>query len=99
MPKGHKSINGYSTVTIEYGGMDYRNIATKMTDAGFKMNHATARNIFLKAMKKFAKSILKFQGVESEAEVDRIAKDPRFQSAVIEIANNFYPQSSTDYRS
>ena len=36
----------------EAGGLDYRSIAEKMTTEGHKMNHATARNIFLRAMKK-----------------------------------------------
>ena len=40
----------YITITE---GEDYRSIATKMTRLGYKMNHATARNILLAAMKKF----------------------------------------------
>ena len=54
MPKGHKSPHGYATVKSLPGGMDYRSIAEKMTVEGDKMNHATARNVFLCAMKKFA---------------------------------------------
>ena len=50
MPKGHKSTNGYATVKTFSGGNDYRTIAEKMTKNGQKMNHATARNIFLSAM-------------------------------------------------
>lgn len=39
-------------ITIEEGE-DYRTIATKMTTLGYKMNHATARNILLSGMHKF----------------------------------------------
>jgi hypothetical protein len=39
-------------ITIEEGE-DYRTIATKMTTLGYKMNHATARNILLSGMRKF----------------------------------------------
>ena len=53
MPKGHKSENGYATVTGT-SGFGYREIAEKMTSDGLKMNHATARNYFLRAMKKIA---------------------------------------------
>ena len=42
MPKGHKSENGYATVTSIEGAKDYRTIADHMTGEGHKMNHATA---------------------------------------------------------
>ena len=57
MPKGHKSENGYATVTSIEGAKDYRTIANQMTDEGHKMNHATARNVFLRAMKKIAEPL------------------------------------------
>lgn len=44
----------YITITE---GEDYRSIATKMTELGYKMNHATARNILLNGMRKFIKGI------------------------------------------
>ena len=46
MPKGFKSTHGYATVKDYDGGSDYRTIAEKMSAAGYKMNHATARNVF-----------------------------------------------------
>ena len=45
MPKGYKKKNGYAT-TAELGGSGYVEIADKMNDMGFKMNHSTARNVF-----------------------------------------------------
>ena len=50
MPKGFKSPNGYATNKTFAGGEDYRTIALMMTKDGFKMNHATARNVFLSAL-------------------------------------------------
>lgn len=44
----------YITITE---GEDFRTIATKMTNMGYKMNHATARNILLAGMKKFVSGI------------------------------------------
>ena len=48
-------------ITIEEGE-DYRTIATKMTALGYKMNHATARNILLSGMHKFVQSMAESLG-------------------------------------
>lgn len=34
-------------------GVDFRRISEMMSDAGYRMNHATARNCLLKAMRSF----------------------------------------------
>ena len=80
MPKGHKSQFGYSTVTDI--GLGYREIAETMTKEGVKMNHATARNYFLRAMKKLASSVSEYSDSRSPTE---IAADPRFQMAIADI--------------
>ncbi len=86
MPKGHKSPHGYATVKSLPGAMDYRSIAEKMTESGDKMNHATARNVFLGAMKKFAEPILKMYDLQADTDsVVRTAKDPRFQESIVNI--------------
>ena len=77
MPKGMRHEKGYATVTGE--GLGYREIAEEMTRRGHKMNHASARNYFIRAMKKLAKSV---QDVNPGANTDTIATDPLFQSAV-----------------
>ena len=88
MPKGHKSSHGYATVGTE-GGMGYREIAEKMTKDGDSMNHSTARNIFLRAMKKIAKDACSSSGASvSDSDLIKIASDPRFQSGLIEIIND-----------
>lgn len=86
MPKGFKSKNGYATVTEFSGGSDYRAIAETMTRSGFKMNHATARNVFLGALRKIAKPMHRMHGIsDSHESLQETAKDPRFQSGVAEI--------------
>ena len=70
MPKGHKSENGYATVSSIENGLDYRSIAEIMSAEGYKMNHATARNIFLKAMKKLAKPIHELYETETAPLLD-----------------------------
>ena len=86
MPKGHKSQHGYATNKTFAGGEDYRSIAEKMTAAGSKMNHATARNVFLSALCKLAKPVHDLHGVSScDDKLRSTARDPRFQSGIAEI--------------
>ena len=87
MPKGHRSQHGYATVKGFNGGNDYRTIAIKMTEQGYKMNHATARNVFLSALTKIAKPIQEFHGTQNHS-TERIQakiRDPRFQEGVAEV--------------
>ena len=89
MPKGYKSKHGYATNKAFEGGEDYRTIARKMTAAGSKMNHATARNVFISALCKLAKPIHAMHGVSSSEENLKVtARDPRFQSGVAEILDS-----------
>lgn len=86
MPKGHKVKGGYFTVAAIPGADDYKLIAKKCSDMGYKMQHSTARNVFLSAMTKIAKSIQRSQGNHAtEEELFEIAKSPSFQSSVAEV--------------
>ena len=78
MPKGMRHDRGYATVTGE--GLGYREIAEEMTRRGHKMNHASARNYFIRAMKKLASSV---KEVNPEADTDSIATNPVFQSTIM----------------
>jgi hypothetical protein len=85
MPKGFKSTNGYAT-TNNLGGKSYQQIADIMNDNGFKMNHSTARNVCVNGLKKLVISLLKSKSIHmSEADIIKIAKDPRFQEGVADI--------------
>ena len=89
MPKGHKSDHGYATVSGDFGGLDYRKIAETMTEQGYKMNHATARNVFLRAMKKLAEPLHAMYGKDASDEtITRVSKDPRFQESMFEIVGD-----------
>ena len=89
MPKGYKSAHGYATNKAFAGGDDYRTIANVMTKKGYKMNHATARNVFLSALKKIAKPIHQIQDLSTSEDIlHRTARDPRFQAGVAEILNS-----------
>jgi hypothetical protein len=85
MPKGYRSEHGYATVT-NLSGRGYREIAEIMTDSGDKMNHSTARNVFLSAMRKLAKDVCDLHNVSTESgKINKIATDPRFQEGIVEI--------------
>ena len=51
-----------------------------------QMNHATARNVFLSALRKIAKPVHDLHGKPNTYDdLQKTAKDPRFQSGVAEI--------------
>jgi len=86
MPKGFKTTHGYATVRASESGLGYREIAEHMTDSGDKMNHSTARNIFLSAMSKFATNACSLYDAQPTREnIKRISADPRFQSAILDM--------------
>lgn len=90
MPKGFKSHKGYATISEIPGGMDYRTISEKMTASGDKMNHATARNVFLKAMAKIAAPVHElYQLDSSEASIEKTSKDPEFQMGIIDMIEEY----------
>ena len=86
MPKGHKAEHGHATVT-ERGGLGYREIAQVMTDSGDSMKHSAARNYFLSGMRKLANEFCTLYGV-SRTEIDRVARDPRFQESVADLISD-----------
>ncbi len=83
MPKGYKSKNGYATKNA-LGGKTYHEISDEMKTKGFKMNHSTARNVFVNSLEKIAKNVTDLYQLELDGkELKRIAKDPRFQAAIM----------------
>ena len=93
MPNGYKSKHGYATVSSTDGCLGYREIAEKMTECGDKMNHSTARNVFLRAMNKIAGSVCQSFGGDDKS---RMAQDPRFQDCVYEIVSSDIFESSIE---
>ncbi len=82
MPKGFKSKNGYGT-TKSLGGKSYHEIANVMVDSGFKMNHSTARNVFVSSLMKIAERVTTVYDMQlSDKEIKDIAINPNFQEAV-----------------
>ena len=86
MPKGFKSEFGYATTKEYVNGADYRTIASKMSNQGYKMNHATARNVFVKGLSKIAREVCVLYGQDCSPEnLKSVAISPVFQNAIAEM--------------
>ena len=84
MPKGFKSQNGYAT-SKSLSGKTYHEISDIMQEKGYKMNHSTARNVFVSSLKKIASEITTLYDLNlNDSDIKRIAIDPRFQEAIRE---------------
>ena len=84
MPKGYKKETGYGSAK-KLGGISYHEIAKNMNEQGFKMNHSTARNVFVSALMKIADQLCENYNCKyDQSKIKKIAIDPRFQEAVAE---------------
>lgn len=78
--KGSKIDRGYATVD---DGVNYREISELMTEMGWTMNHSSARNHVLRAMKKFAAGFAAAHGIHAtDEQLSAAAVAPAFQSFV-----------------
>jgi hypothetical protein len=72
-------------------GQDFRLIAKKMTDAGWNMNHATARNVLMAAMATLVKNIGNRVGKPlSEEELFSILKNQNTYDSLQEVLTEAY---------
>jgi hypothetical protein len=94
MPKGYKKETGYGT-SKALGGLSYHQIAKEMNELNFKMNHSTARNLFVNGLIKIAVNIVLLYDKKMDAvEIKKIAIDPRFQEAVAEFMREIKNEKS-----
>jgi|TARA_R110000824_G_scaffold121973_11_gene278553 hypothetical protein len=88
MPAGKSFNHGYGSRAIE--GMGYREIAERMTVAGDKMNHSTARNVVLRALEKIAQPLVNIVSQDAGQDAAEVARDPRFQASMIAMLQDIY---------
>lgn len=82
MPKGRKFNEGYVTLRGRES-MQFRKIASVMTQRGDRMNHATARGVLLRGMEKVAAAVLTAVTGHAEREqVERLIRSEPFQTYV-----------------
>lgn len=80
-------------VTLEEG-MDYRTISNLMTEAGWKMNHATVRDIFMSAMSKIVKDVIVRLDIQlSEDELYDVLKSNSMHRALQDILEELYDEN------
>ena len=85
MVPGSKFKNGYATVSVDFGGMEYRAIVEKMAEGGDVISVSTARNLTLLALQKIARELCIMEGTPAadlDKETLRVALDPRFQESM-----------------
>lgn len=72
-------------VTLEEG-TDFRKIAQIMTEAGYQMNHATARNVLMTSLTNLFRHVSNEMGVEiNEAQIKNILRDQKVHEALSDI--------------
>jgi len=72
-------------VTLDEG-VDFRTIAKIMSEHGYDMNHATARNILLSAIKNIMVYAADRIGIEmTEENIERLLKDQETHSALADV--------------
>jgi len=84
LKKGSKIERGYATIA-EDDGVNYREISEVMTEMGWTMNHSSARNYVLRAMRKFADAYQTHAGVQARQGTEELAKSPGFQSFMSDV--------------
>lgn len=78
-------------ITIE--GTDFRKIAIIMTKAGYKMNHATARNQLMSALQKFMINIVKQTEVKVDKEkIEQLINSQDIHGALSDILSRAYTE-------
>ena len=82
MPKGFKSKAGYGSAKL-FEGKTYHQISNELQEHGYKINHSSCRNDFIKSLMKIAQEIGDLYGLDHDEKVlKRIAIDPSFQESV-----------------
>jgi len=72
-------------VTVQEG-TDFRTIAKIMTEKGYKMNHATARNVLISAIKKLLTHSAEEVGTKlSTEQMNALVKDQGLHSALADV--------------
>ena len=78
-----KKVKKYVTV---HDGVDFRTIADVMTKNDFRMNHATARNVLITAIKKLLNYSAEQIGTKLSSEaISNLIKDQELHDALADV--------------
>jgi hypothetical protein len=82
-------------ITIE--GIDFRAIADIMTKAGYKMNHATARNQLMSALQKLLTNIVKQTEVKPDRDkIEEMMNSQDIHNALADVLHRAYQEIKKD---
>lgn len=74
-------------------GIDFRKIAAIMTKAGYKMNHATARNQLMSALQKLLTNIVKQTEVKPDREkIEEMMNSQEIHNALADVLHRAYQE-------
>ena len=74
-------------------GIDFRKIADIMTRAGYKMNHATARNQLMSALQKLLTNIVKQTEVKPDREkIEEMMNSQEIHNALADVLHRAYKE-------
>jgi hypothetical protein len=80
-------------------GIDYRSISKIMSEAGYKMNHATARNVLMAAMNNFVYKISENVGITlNQEKIETILKDQDIHDSFVDILYKAYEEIEGESR-
>jgi len=83
-------------VTLDEG-IDFRTIAKIMSKNGYKMNHATARNVLMSAVKKLFHFSAESVGVKiTDSDMKEIIKDQAIHTALADVLYLAYKGRNND---
>jgi len=78
-------------------GIDFRKIAAIMTKAGYKMNHATARNQLMSALQKLLTNIVKQTEVKPDREkIEEMMNSQEIHNALADVLHRAYQEIKKD---
>ena len=78
-------------------GIDFRAIADIMTRAGYKMNHATARNQLMSALQKLLTNIVKQTEIKPDREkIEEMMNSQDIHNALADVLHRAYQEIKKD---
>lgn len=85
-------------ITLE-SGVDFRKIAEVMTQAGYQMNHATARNQLMIALTKLLDDVAKQAGAKlSKAQLSKLLQNQTVHNALADILHVVHEEDQAGKR-
>lgn len=83
-------------ITLEHGA-DFRKIATLMSEAGFQMNHATARNVLMHTLKDLFGNTAKQLGIPLDRKtMNKLLKNPEMHQALSEVLYQIHEEEKKE---